>query len=192
MTGVTTERASQRLPPTGLARLAEQRMPLKEEKNPQPLLPESGSVFSPTDIDRFLTHMDGGEVMQGQTLLPAAGNEDRAQAVEPPPAQPSAASAKPGRSAKLSEKMQELDGLIEEDIVQRAALDRKVQAGQVAELLHPEEQPVFDDEALPTIGNVFAVLEAAVKAKAAGKPCANLKVAALRARDLAPELDLDQ
>ena len=107
-------------------------MPLKEEKNPQPLLPESGSVFSPTDIDRFLTQMDGGEVMQGQTLLPAAGNEDRAQAVEPPPAQPSAASAKPGRSAKLSEKMQELDGLIEEDIVQRAALDRKVQAGQVA------------------------------------------------------------
>merc|ERR1719160_2390732 len=161
MTGVTTERASQRLPPTGLA---EQRMPLKEEKNPQPLLPERGSVFSPTDIDRFLTQMDGGEVMQGQTLLPAAGNEDRAQAVEPPPAQPSAASAKPGRSAKLSEKMQELDGLIEEDIVQRAALDRKVQAGQVAELLQPESDlPVLGDEALPTIASVFAVLEAAVK-----------------------------
>merc|ERR1719335_1942327 len=101
-------------------------------------------------------------------------------------------SAKPERSSKLSEKMQELDGLIEEDIVQRAALDRKVQAGQVAELLQPEEQPVFVDEALPTIANVFAVLEAAAKAKTSGKPCANLKVAALRAVDLAPELDIEQ
>jgi len=76
--------------------------------------------------------------------------------------------------------------------VQRAALDRKVQAGQVAELLQPEEQPVFVDEALPTIANVFTVLEAAAKAKTSGKPCANLKVAALRAVDLAPELDIEQ
>jgi hypothetical protein len=192
MTGVTTS-ASQRLPPTGLARLAEQRVPLREDPSAHPPLPESGSVFSSNDIDRVLTQLDGGEVMQGQTLL---RTEDRADggagAFEAPPAAPPAASAKPERSSKLAEKMQQLDGLIEEDISQRAALDRKVQAGQVAELLQPQDEPVFDDQAMPTIGNVFAALEAAVKAKAAGKPCANLKVAALRARDLAPELDLEQ
>jgi hypothetical protein len=139
-------------------------------------------MFSAQDIDRFLSSMDGGEVLPDGAALPAPR--------EPPSAGPEA-QAGPSR---LAEKMLEMDALIEKDMVQRAQLDEKVASGQVADLLREdllEETPVLSGEL--SLADVMRTLEEAKRARKQGRPpSGSLKVCALRARDLAPDLALPE
>jgi len=180
------------LEPTGMARLAAQRVkPFPGGRAAEEaLVPEAGGrMFSAQDIDRFLSNMDGGEVLPDGAALPPPREAGPSR-----PLAPSSAGPESRGPSRLAEKMLEMDALIEKDMVQRAQLDEKVAAGQVADLLREDitaEDPVLTGEL--TLADVFRTLEEHKRARKQGRaPPGSLKVCALRVRDLAPDLALPE